>query len=188
MSNGINKRQNEDSNIARLAAQRQLYRNVNGIEIINVVLTIVIPISLSVVQDVAGWAKTAACLIALIMLSLSFAIDNWQKEKKNLAATIQQEFDIHVFSLEWDRKLFGVRNNINAEVAEASKKILEDEKEKEALKDWYIKEVDEMPLEEGIAACQKENFSWDAGLRKRYRMLLVVCLAFDCWCSTCNCA
>ncbi len=28
-----------------------------------------------------------------------------------------------------------------------------------------------------LAACQRENFSWDAGLQKRYRVLLTVILA-----------
>lgn len=176
MSNGISNRQNEDSSIARLAAQRQLYREVNKAEIINVILTVVIPISLSIIREIAGWVKIVTCIVSLIMLGLSFVIDNWQKEKKELAATIQQEFDIYVYSMEWDRKLFGKRININAEIAEASKKIMGDDKEKESLKDWYRKEVDSMPIEEGIAACQKENFSWDAGLRRRYRIFLISCL------------
>lgn len=176
MSNGISARQNEDSNIARLAAQRQLYRNVSKAEIVYVILTVVIPISLSIIQDIAGWAKTVACIVSIIMLGFSFAIDNWQKEKKILAATIQQEFDVHVYSMEWDPKLFGKRKNIDAEIAKASKKIMKDEKEKEFLKDWYRKEVDSMSLVEGIAACQKENFSWDAVLRKRYRIFLIICL------------
>ena len=110
MSNGISARQNEESNIARLAAQRQLYRDVNRIEILNVVLTVAIPIGLSFVQDIVGWAKTATCIVSLVMLGLSFVIDTWQKEKKKLAATIQQEFDINVFNMEWDRKLYGARN------------------------------------------------------------------------------
>ncbi len=79
--------------------------------------------------------------------------------------------------MEWDTKLFGARRNLNSEIAAASKKILSDEQERESLKNWYRKEVDTLPLEEGIAACQKENFSWDAGLRKRYRIFVFIVLA-----------
>lgn len=121
MSNGISTRQNEESNIARLAAQRQLYRDVNRMEILNVVLTVAIPIGLSFVQDIVGWAKTAACIVSLVMLGLSFVIDSWQKEKKRLAATIQQEFDLDVFNMEWDRKLYGAQTNLNTAIAAASK-------------------------------------------------------------------
>ena len=173
MSNGISKRQNNESSIMRLAAQRQLYRDVNGIEIINVLLTIVFPIGLSLIQDVAGWAKTASCIIVLGILGFSFVLDNWQKDKKILAATIQQEFDVYVFSMDWDRKLFGTRKNLNAEIAKESKKVMGDEVEKKSLKNWYRIETDAMTLEAGIAACQKENYSWDIGLRKRYMCLLI---------------
>ena len=78
--------------------------------------------------------------------------------------------------MEWDRKLYGAQTNLNTAIAAASKGILSDEDEKKSLKDWYRPEVDALPREEGIAACQRENFSWDAGLRKRYRGLLAVIL------------
>jgi len=174
MSNGISSRQNEESNIARLAAQRQLYRDVNCIELFTVVLTVVVPIVFTLFQDITGKGKTIACIISLTMIGFSIFLDNLQKEKKILAATIQQEFDINVFSMEWDRKLFGIRKNLNSEIAAASKKILSKDEERNSLKNWYRKEVDALPLEEGIAACQKENFSWDAGLRKRYRIFILL--------------
>ena len=177
MSNGICERQNRKTNLTRLAAQRQLYRDINNTEVYNVILTVVIPIGLAIVQEFIGWVKTICCIVSLIMLVLSFVIDCWQKNKKILAATIQQEFDLDVFTMQWDCKLFGVRKNVNAEIAKSSKKIISDENEKRALKNWYRKEINKMSLEEGIAACQKENFIWDAGLRKRYRLFLVIILA-----------
>ena len=39
-----------------------------------------------------------------------------------------------------------------------------------------MKEVDELSLEDGIAACQKENFTWDRGLRKKYFIFLFIVL------------
>lgn len=177
MSNGIATRQNKEANIARLAAQRQLYRDVNSIEIANVILTVLIPAGFAILQDLTGKGKIVACILSFIMLVSSFMLDNWQKEKKKLAASIQQEFDICVYTMKWDSKLFGKRKNLDVEIAKASKKILGNEKERNLLENWYRKEVDALPLEEGIAACQKENFSWDAGLRKRYRSFLYRLLA-----------
>ncbi len=89
MDNGISTRQNEDLNIARLAAQRQLYREVNGIEIISVVLTVIIPLVLTILKDITSKGKVIECIISLIMLGFSIYLDNMQKEKKKLAATIQ---------------------------------------------------------------------------------------------------
>ena len=177
MSNGISIRQNDESNITRLAAQRQLYRDAGGIEILNAVLTVIVPISFTIIQDISGHGKTLAGIISLIMLGVSFVFDNKQKTKKVLAATIQQEFDISVFAMDWDKRLYGERKNLNYEIADASKRIMSNEKKKASLKDWYRKEVDALPLEEGITACQKINFDWDAGLRKRYRRLLIIILS-----------
>lgn len=176
MSNGILARQNEESSITRLAAQRQLYREAYRIEKFNLFF-IVLPIFFSLIQDVVGWAKTASGLLALVVLFFLFLLDNWKKDKKILAATIQQEFDVYVFSMDWDCKLFGIRKNLNVEIAKASKNIMDNEIERELLKNWYRIETDAMPLKDGIAACQKENYSWDFYLRRRYRSFLIALLA-----------
>ena len=79
--------------------------------------------------------------------------------------------------MNWDEKLFGQRKNLSFEIASASKKILENKKKKKKLENWYREEVDELSsLEEGIAACQKENFNWDRGLRIRYIIFLSIIL------------
>lgn len=54
---------------------------------------------------------------------------------------------------------------------------MDNAKEQDSLKNWYREESNNLPLEEGITACQKENFSWDAGLRKWYRFFLLILLA-----------
>ena len=144
MSNGIAERQNEESNITRLAAQRQLYRDVDNIELFNVVLTVVIPIFLTILQDIMGKGKTLSCIIALVMLVVQIILENYQKEKKKLAATIQQEFDILVFSMNWDDKLFGSRRDLSFKIATYSKKIITNTEEKESLKNWYRPEVDKL--------------------------------------------
>ena len=58
-------------------------------------------------------------------------------------------------------------------IAQYSEKILSNNAEKEKLKNWYTVEADRKPLNEGILVCQRENFTWDAGLRKRFRRLSI---------------
>ena len=62
---------------------------------------------------------------------------------------------------------------MNSEIAQYSEKILSNNAEKEKLKNWYTVEADRKPLNEGILVCQRENFTWDAGLRKRFRRLSI---------------
>lgn len=180
MSNTITKRQNSDVNIARLAAQRQLYRDEGNIEIVNVMLSVVIPLGFAVIQEVMTawiWAKTASCCLSITMLVISIILSSAGKKRKELAASIQQEFDIDVYQMPWDDKLFGTRRNLNDEIAGASQRIISDEKEKKKLYDWYTTAVDALPKNKAIAACQKENFNWDAGLRKRYRIFNIALLS-----------
>ena len=70
-----------------------------------------------------------------------------------------------------------------------SKKILKNPQEKNKLKDWYTPGVDEKDILDGILACQRENFWWDVGLRKRFKyasitlisILFVAILAMGLW-------
>lgn len=184
MSNGILERQNEENNILKLAAQRQLYSDIYLIGVVNIILTIIVPLTLSFVysfvvdksSNLAIVLNTVACCLSLLMVVIAPIIDLLKINKKVLAATIQQQFDVDVFMMNWDIKLFGKRKNLNSEIARSSKKIFENQEKKQLLKNWYVKEVDELSLEDGIAACQKENFTWDRGLRKKYFIFLFIVL------------
>lgn len=180
MSNGIGTRQNEDKSIAMLAAQRQLYNEVGDLDFLNMILLVVLPLAFAIMQEIGAswsWIRFLSYGLSLAMLVISIFITKACKSKKSLAASIQLAFDVYVFSMPWDKKLFGKRKNYNADIAEKSKKILNDEKQRNALKDWYTPIADQMALEKGILACQKENYNWDGGLRKRYRGLAVVLIA-----------
>lgn len=180
MSNGIAERQNKEKNICRLAAQRQLYNVVGWIDTVLMIATVFLPLICSFIRkfelnDVD--IETIIAMYFLLMLLILWPLRNLKKNKRELAAAIQQEFDIDVYQMPWNDKLFGKRKNLNAEIAEASKKIIENTKEKQKLYNWYTPEVDRLSIEEGIAACQKENFNWDAGLRKRYKLFVMIILA-----------
>ena len=203
MSNGIAKRQNEELNIVKLAAQRQLYSEVSNLELFIVLFTVIIPAYLALLLyfirraenlDISSWLDlivdkipfsfcpdvsnittvitAIACGLSIFALIFENEINNSKKEKKILAATIQQEFDVVVYSMKWDKKLFGKQKDLTSEIADASQKIMNNEREKELLCNWYPMKVDELSLEDGILACQKLNISWDTKLRKRYKFCL----------------
>ena len=108
------------------------------------------------------------------MLFLSLFFDKAVRNKKILAASIQQDFDVYVFQMPWDEARFGKRKNLIQEIAATSKKLMSKPSERERLTNWYRPEVDPLPLEKGIFACQRENYNWDGGLRKRYRAFALV--------------
>lgn len=181
MSNGIGKRQNEEKSIAMLAAQRQLYSDVGALDSLNFVLSVILPVLFAILKECGTqwlWLKCLSCVLSIAMLFLSRLIVRTRKNKKSIAASIQLAFDLYVFQMPWDDKLFGKQENINPIVAEKSLKILKNENEKNKLINWYTPIVNDMPLEEGIFTCQKENHNWDTGIRKRYKTIAIVAITF----------
>ena len=45
---------------------------------------------------------------------------------------------------------------------------------------WYTPTVDNRDLLTSILLCQRENLSWDVGLRKRYRLSSIIMIVFLC--------
>ena len=72
------------------------------------------------------------------MLGLSIIIENYNREKKEWAASIQQTFDVYVYNMPWDKALFGEHNNLTEIIAEQSKVILKNEKERKELLNWFF--------------------------------------------------
>lgn len=130
MSNGIVTRQNEDNSIAMLAAQRQLYRDAKKYNAVSVVLSVWIPFALAVIiwfiQENTEW-RYASYILSMVF---SFVIDKYIEEKKQLAAFIQQKFDVYVYEMPWDKRIFGRDKNVDHEIAIHSKKILSNQQEK----------------------------------------------------------
>lgn len=176
MSNGIVMRQNENNSIAMLAAQRQLYRDAKKLNTLSVALSVWIPFALAVIllfiPGNTEW-KCASYILSIVSMVFYFIVDKYIEEKKQLAAFIQQKFDLYVYEMPWDKRIFGKDKNIDHEVATYSKIILNNPQEKKKLKDWYTPVVDEKNIIDGILACQRENFWWDVGLRKRFRFASV---------------
>lgn len=192
MSNGIVTRQNEDNSIAMLAAQRQLYRDAKKYNAVSVLLSVWIPFALAIIilfiQENTEW-RYASYILSIVSMVFSFVIDKYIEEKKQLAAFIQQKFDVYVYEMPWDKRIFGRDKNVDHEIAIHSKKILSNQQEKKQLKDWYTPVIDKKTTLDGILACQRENLGWDIGLRKRLKfasialfiILVAVIVAMGLW-------
>lgn len=180
MSNGILIRQNENNSIAMLAAQRQLYRDAKRFGTLSIALSVWVPFALAVillfVSPNSVW-QYISYAIAIGSMIVSFVIDKWIDEKKKLAAFIQQKFDVYVYSMPWNSRIFGQNRNVNHEIITNSKKILGNQKEKDSLYNWYSPAIDNKDLLYGILLCQRENYWWDVGLRKRFKAISIMMIA-----------
>lgn len=177
MSNGINVRQNKNNSIAMLAAQRQLYRDAKWFDTLSVALSVWVPFALAVVllivPENSVW-QYASYLTSMGSMLFSFIVDKWIDEKKKLAAFIQQKFDVYVYSMPWNDRIFGQNRNVNHEIVAYSEKILGKQEDKDALYNWYPPAIDNKDWLEGILLCQRENYWWDVGLRKRFKIISII--------------
>lgn len=177
MSNGINKRQKEENSILKLVAQRQMYREAKMINRVIFICSVGIPfilslISLFFVDD--SWNLCSKC-ISIASWILALFLQMKIRKVQETAALIQQQFDVYVFSFTWDNKLFRKNKNIDYTINQKVNRLLKKSTiEDEHLENWYRKEVDELPLEEGIKLCQEENINWDSELRSFYRLVSLI--------------
>ena len=177
MGNGIAGRQNEDKSLAMLAAQRELYNEVAILDLVDAILLVFLPLLFaSVSNSIEGvnWASNIVYVLSIVMVFLSKAIEKCICNKRQAAALIQLEFDVYVFNMPWDKKLFGKQKNLNSIIVDKSKRILNNKREKASLENWYVPTCSQMSLERGILLCQKENFNWDVGLRKRFMCFSII--------------
>lgn len=183
VSNGIAVRQNEEKAIAMLAAQRQLYNDAKKLGTISIVLSVWLPFAMALILlflPEESTCKNVSYILAIVSMLFSFVVDKHINDKKKLAAFIQQKFDVYVYNMPWDERIFGKQKNINQDIVTYSKQIIENSDKKERLYNWYTPTVDNRDLLTSILLCQRENLSWDVGLRKRYRLSSIIMIVFLC--------
>lgn len=174
MNNGITDRQNEEKSINYLAAQRQLYTEAKRLDGTGIWFSVFFPFLFSLLQLLDSdniYLNAVAWALSIISMILSLLLNSCVERKKELAAGIQQHFDVYVYQMPWDSRLFGQQKNVTHIVAEKSKALLKKTGEREQLVDWYTPGVGTVDLEKGILMCQKENYNWDVCLRKRFRLV-----------------
>lgn len=166
--NKISIRQNEQTFLDRLAAQRHLYSQAKTLSNILCFICILIPVGLAIVKVVFP----AYTILPKLIVVYSFAatlIRIWLKDltskKKVLAARIQQLFDCELFSLEWNKALCG--SIPQPEDVHSSSKGASYDK----LNDWYEPIVSQLPPSVGSLVCMRTNVIYDQSLRKSYALL-----------------
>lgn len=184
----ISDRQNTEINIQRLAAQRYLYSRAKRLHFIRLMLTLPTILVLSIIvvllksQQVASYVGIqtydASWLLALVSLVV-FVLDRFifepvQQEQKAAAAAIQEEFDCDVLQIPWNDIELPKRPEREKIISNARRYLTRYGPDK--LYNWYACPDDNLiPLPAARAICQRSNVSWDARLRQRYMIVVLIC-------------
>lgn len=172
----ISELQNGDKQLELLAAQRQLYSFAKSIQVFQIILSIPVPILLSLLTIAYPALKVYSGLYGFIItLTDLWIISPYQQRTKKVAATIQELFDCTVLQIDWCKLKVGEKPEPETIIA-ASSKYKSSHKNFIKLRDWYPTLVDEIPLHLGRIVCQRTNCYWDGNLRKRYASIVVFIL------------
>ncbi len=170
--NDIPIRQNEPRELERLAAQRELYSAAKNYFGLQTILTLLVPVILSVFSLFLVGVSPYSALYGVIVFVLDILfIEPAISRKKGKAAKIQELFDCSVLSL--NHSPLKVVEDVNVEEVllhyEAHKKIATNI---EKIKDWYPKVVSRVDISIARIICQRSSCWWDKNLRKKYCALL----------------
>lgn len=171
ISNGIQQRQNEAANVAKLKAANRLYGETKRLNYLKFLFAVILPFLLSCVkafcQSEGKVVTVLPYLLSIISMLMSFLLKPVIDAKITLAADIKQDFDVSVYQMPWNRDLFGEKRDLTREIVEYSTKGHSGDE----IRDWYRPEADAFQLLDGIFKCQRMNYAWDGRLRGRYKMM-----------------
>lgn len=157
--------QNQPEMIRLLKAQSVAYdqaKTFQFVELWTQIFSLVTPIIgiFALPQTYERWAVLATAVF-LIINGATFLRG---KKKTDIAANIQEQFDIALFKLQWQALSKGDKIPIDDIV-----KLAKDCKRTD-LTDWYSNEVTaDISHSNAVLLCQDSNLIWDASLRKRFK-------------------
>jgi hypothetical protein len=97
-------------------------------------------------------------------------LDPWQERRREIAASIQEQFDCEVLDTPWNDALAGANPSVE-DIHEAATAYVVDPRA--PLEDWYPVVVDALPLYQSRLICQRTNCWWDSKLRRRYSTVIL---------------
>ena len=164
--NKIIEHQNDQTILDKLSAQRNLYDEAKRLRGLRFSLGVVLVVCLSVARFLLPDNETlelALVIVSVVALVAELLLESFIGKKRTLAAQIQQRLDNALYGFDWDDCVCG---------KEPSDEIVCDKKDDvpaDILKNWYDVGIGDVEDENvAILLCQRENISYDSGLRNRY--------------------
>jgi hypothetical protein len=176
MMNTIPQTQLESVQLDRLAAMRSLYSTAKRIQVWQLILSVpcVIAWSLSILAFPGLRVYEAIWGIAITIIS-SVALDRWQATIKEKAAKVQEQFDCDVLQMAWSDLKAGARPDAEL-ITEQAAHYRSVDPDYKGVRDWYARAVGSLPIHLGRLVCQRSSCWWDAKLRRRYAVWVLVTL------------
>ncbi|MBW3524692.1 S-4TM family putative pore-forming effector [Chryseobacterium sp. NKUCC03_KSP] len=180
--NTIFTKQNQQQNIDKIAAFKQLYVEAKRAFSFLLILTVPVTVVIALLKillvaifkvDISAFVYIySISLLICDLILMNFIITDYKKN----AAKIQEDFDCSIYDLEWHKILVGKKPRIElinrySEIYKTSKNNLEE------LKDWYPIELAHIDGLKAILLCQKTNLNYDTSVRAKFKVFIIkICL------------
>ena len=176
MGNIIAIEQNQEKYIERLAAQRRLYSIAKNIFAAQFALSVLVAffIYLTIISPQVSLVG-AVFTVIIGLLGVTAFPQNISKYKKK-AASIQEEIDCQLLRISLNTDL--VLTHDPEDIPKYSQKLLDNDKEKESLINWYEGIPDYLTYSAARIICQRCNLNWDIELREFFSLSVKIIAAF----------
>lgn len=165
--------QNQEGQLLRLAAQRQLYATAKKIFVAQLIISVPVAIASAILVAGIPESKEYVAIWGFIAVMADILLLNpWLKRVREQAAKIQEVFDCEVLGLPWNGIKAGKKPDPEL-VHEQAEKYKKWQMKMPPLVDWYSPKVDELPVQLGRIACQRSNCWWDAKQRRLYAKWII---------------
>lgn len=170
----ISEKQNEQRQIERLSAQRQLYATAKNIFAAQLVLSGPIAVATSLLAIIAPKTQSSVAFWGVLVgfADLVF-FSPWQSAIREKAAKVQEVFDCEVLSLPWNSIKAGTEPDSEL-ICEQAKKYQTWAHKMPTVKNWYSTTADQLPPHIARIACQRTNCWWDAEQRRKYARWIII--------------
>ncbi len=171
-SNNIPSKQLQPELICLLRARYRSYASAKLVQGVFVILTVLLPAASLIFSSDYPGAKPYLTFLTIVLLLLDVGLfERANKEKCKQGAKLQEEFDVEVMELPWNRFIVGAKVD-HEDVCRSSTKPLSKKREG-ALIAWYEPCVGELPIHFGRLVCQRTNIAYDAKMRRKYSNTLL---------------
>ncbi len=171
----IQDRQNRPESLAKLAAQRLLYRRAKWAR--NLGFFLVILVGILAISDLVVENITFSYIVTFVAMVTWFlcqtVLKNWENFVKKEAATIQEEFDCFVLDLPWPEHK-GIKHPTPDRINQLASTARNAPKVSAKLMDWYTPDAIPNDLALAKVYCQRMNCWWDVNLRRKWKTGLIV--------------
>ncbi len=162
--------ENTENNLRCLAAQRQLYSEAKRVFFLQITLTTISIVFLSLLDIFYNIEWVVATYSFVVTISDLTIITPLIKSRKEKAAIVQEYFDSTVLEIPWNHVLVGNRPDYE-EIFRYSEKYKK-KADFTTLENWYSEKVREIDTDAAKIICQRSSCVYDYTIRDSFSKLI----------------